>query len=361
MRGYISHGDLSWHAVIGNRPVVDHLIRHIPANNFEVSLLNLVRNLSIEPMNEMQIAHSATIMRHLCVCLVNPTTDAASYAFDILAQVCRYVDITGRKRIENDMWLEDTLSQDKATMKLNLSADLSAATTAEYLIAVWGVFAGVMRALFRDEKELILRALDLLIRLSFVPENKSAFLGCPQEMLERIVQLLCVTYSSTDPSAVYESEGAFGLQKGYGSYLAPAAVGDYEERVDTDIRDVTVDFIVQLCNLGPEMQGNLVAIPEFLPIVRQLVRTKVGRQDIPRLVAGLLNQLSTLQRLHPALALTQLEFVRATCEGHDVIADLTCGGLREIFAVSAWTDTTTLNTGLTTTGYTEGPMLPGNV
>lgn len=341
VRASISHGNLTWQAEIGTVPVVHHLFRQLPANKFELALLNVLRNMSIDPANEMHIAHSATAMRHLCVCLVDPTTDAASHAFDILAQVCRYIDVTGRKRAENDLWLEDTFTHDKSALKLNLNADLAASTTAEYLAAVWGVLACTMRALFREEKEVVLRALDLLIRLAYVPENRSAFLKCPQEMLERVVELLCVTYSSFDPLAVHESEGAAGLQKTHGTYLPPAAAGDFEERLDTDVRDLAIEFFVQLCNLSPDLQASLIAIPETLPILRQLVQTKVGRPEVPRTIGTLLNQLTLKDALHSALALTQLDFVKATCEGSDLAADLACGSLREIFAVPSWTEATT--------------------
>jgi hypothetical protein len=93
--------------------------------------------------------------------------------------------------MENDIWLEDSFDYEPNALKQSVSAEVSVATTAEYIVAVSTAFAilgeymihkwrepylRTAKILFREEKELVHRCLDIFTKLATVSENKAMFL-----------------------------------------------------------------------------------------------------------------------------------------------------------------------------------------
>jgi hypothetical protein len=87
MNGALTKHPLGWETMLDTCPLVRQVCSHMDENAHWLSMLSIIRNMTFETANEIYVAHSATVMRHLCLCLANPVGEAASYAFDILFQV----------------------------------------------------------------------------------------------------------------------------------------------------------------------------------------------------------------------------------------------------------------------------------
>ena len=95
--------------------------RAIDDNTILVYLLTIIKNLSFEIANEIFLAFSPNIMRHL-VSLAHitsasygihgPLTEVSHLVFGALTGISRYIDVTGRRRGVCDMWVEDVIGNE---------------------------------------------------------------------------------------------------------------------------------------------------------------------------------------------------------------------------------------------------------
>jgi hypothetical protein len=117
--------DINWSITdrvrIENYPVFVQISRTIDDNTILLNILTILNNLSYEIANEMFLAFSVTVMRHL-VSLIHistpsgpnsPLTDASRLAFGILFQIAKHIDAPCRRRVQCDLWMEDPIGIEK--------------------------------------------------------------------------------------------------------------------------------------------------------------------------------------------------------------------------------------------------------
>jgi hypothetical protein len=251
------------------------LITTLGGNEMLKVVLNIVRNLAFDISNQVLLAYSMPIMRHI-VCLVvvsstfteQPLPEVCRYACDILLNLGKHIDLTGRKRTSLDLWLTPVKSFAKNKMlEIMCNDNMSNATQAEYQATTFCLLPWISRIVcFSRDREEIIRALDTLGRLASLPENAPYFTRAPDLFYRCLVSMMAVTHTSADPiSGPMEVIRCHRME-------ATSAHGLYMDVTDVEIRDLTIDAVHAICAQSPSIQVRLAQIPHCVPMLIRLVQ-----------------------------------------------------------------------------------------
>ena len=251
------------------------LITTLGGNEMLKVVLNIIRNLAFDISNQVLLAYSMPIMRHI-VCLVvvsstfteQPLPEVCRYAGDVLLNLGKHIDLTGRKRTSLDLWLTPVKSFAKNKMlEIMCNDNMSNTTQAEYQATTFCLLPWISRIVcFSRDREEIIRALDTLGRLASVPENAPYFTRAPDLFYRCLVSMMAVTHTSADPiSGPMEVIRCHRME-------ATSAHGLYMDVTDVEIRDLTIDAVHALCAQSPSIQVRLAQIPHCVPMLIRLVQ-----------------------------------------------------------------------------------------
>lgn len=242
----------------------------------------------MEVANERIMAYHAGVVRHfaalvLIIAEYNIICDVTTCALEILANISRYIDCRGKKRLNSDLYLDNTSSvENKKLMRLFTSKQMSQYTTDRYVGVVVYLFPILMRLLALRNKDVMLRSLEAMQKLGSVASNAEILLDCPSSVFSSFVELLCI---NTVSDSYLLSDDAL---------LIPAAVVHPNEICDVEVRDGVVDVLHALCTSCFELRDRIANVSVALHQLSRLAREKSKSDASHRAIAIL-----GLMAVHP--------------------------------------------------------------
>lgn len=196
-------------------------------------------------------------------------SEAFATALDIILNLSLRVDMSGRRRLQNYAWMEDTVGRtyNRSLLHFRMSYPMSDSSGPMYCRVTTSLLPWIHECLsLNSNRILILKALELLSKLAQVSENSSVLANSPMSFLKCIVDMLCVNVTSLDPlsSNLADSEPS-------NRYRPPAYHGCnfYSELCDLELRDAAVDAMYQMCTSSVLLQIHFASVPHC---VRTLLR-----------------------------------------------------------------------------------------
>lgn len=264
----------------------------IDENNMLLSILNILRNLSMDIPNETQIAESTIIMRHLVALILASGTKAdgtfyecSQLAYEVLFFIIGKIDLNGkrRKESENSAWLEDTLTMDARSrehLKMRLLEDDNQGVNKEYLFITDTVLSYAHYALKRTNNRVqVHKCLELLSKLASVPENAPALALCPKSTLQAVVSLMSASTAATDPFQFIPPSDTMIATEGNQPLLAlqplriPASTCNlFADFVDSETRDLALEVVYAMCANCAELCIALAATPYCMKILLRIMK-----------------------------------------------------------------------------------------
>jgi hypothetical protein len=216
--------------------------------------------------------------------------ECVSYVLDILSNIGRSLDITGRRRRGlREAWLSGQLEGDEAEqMRARCSHHFSVESTFLYCTASYLIFPRLFAFLSSTDREYIVKALDCISRLCHLQENVDLLNDCPESLPRMVVELLCVSNSCIEPAHVVtgrsEYDNALNL-----SSRAQALVGPMVEQSDAGVRDLAVAALYWLVGLSLHWRRAVAAVPRAVELLRRIAmatpRTENSARAVQVLVA----------------------------------------------------------------------------
>ena len=260
----------------------------IEENGLLTLILHLIRNLTFELLNESFISTSTVIMRHL-VSILHITfldggfNDSTSIVVDIMMNIGGRIDLNGKKRNPPTNMLEDMTLQDRKTRSLanlKVSSHYSNNTLLEFRTITYSILAFITASLQQTkDRATLLRGLDLFLKLATVQENSAVFNNCPQSLLDLLVELLCVSYSTVDPLQQVDNDAVIkSMQTPKPLTRMPACVLSFFTDInDNEVRENTLEVMYALCFHSKKLQARLAATPKCITFMYRILETKVNR------------------------------------------------------------------------------------
>lgn len=258
-------------------PYYHHVAKSVDANGILLAVLCLLRNLSFERMNESYIAHSHGMLAHLVSLLLissDGLTECTRYVFDILSNVAKHIDVTAATRCRTNFYLEDCLElKQRNAIKLSVSSDMSIETADDYIFVAHSIMPILLRFIqTTTDRHGITRSLELISKLALVRENYDYFNDCPDELIEVLISLLCVTHSSIEllnPEKEPEKP--------------PPSLGPYGEQADFEVRNGAIEALHALASNVPSLCPRIMDKPHVLRIMQRIIYLSDKRDLSPKM------------------------------------------------------------------------------
>ena len=105
------------------------------------------------------------------------------------------------------------------------------------------------------------------------------FNNCPQEILDLLVELLCVSYSTIDPMQQPENNAIMlSMQSSKPLNKVPACVMSFFTDInDSELRECVLEVMYALCFNSKKLQSRLALTPKCTPMLYRILETKVNR------------------------------------------------------------------------------------
>lgn len=299
----------------------------VDENQMLQSILAILRNLSFEAANLSPIATSSACLKHLVYMLLIPvsapnvSTDVVLLAMDTLAHVASVVDIRGPKRTVNQHrgWLEDCCALHKKNPELlsPQSAPLSVKHFMEHYNVVAALLPAIRRLLRTNNREVLLRALEVLQGLAQMPDNSSVIAQCPGDVLDAIVSMLCVTNTSG------ETVGQDQLTASGADSRPPGCCWMFLDLWDVELRDAALEALAALVS-GGRLVERLSGVTGVFRILKLIVESssRIRTESTARA-----SEILSALLMHPNVSLGSALVVsdlRLTACSDDLSADLVC-------------------------------------
>lgn len=250
----------------------------------------------LQAANEPIIANSLPILSHLVYMLLSsPNNDHAmpecvSYSLDILSNVGRSLDMTGkRRRGLKEAWLCSVLEGDEAEqIRARCSRHYSLESTFLYCTASYLIFPRLFAFLRSNDREYILKALDCIGRLCHLQENVDLLNDCPESYPRLIVELLSVSTSCVEPAQVVTGRAEYDNALNFSS-RPQALVAPMVELSDVAVRDMAVTALYWLVGLSLQWRRAVAAVPRSVELLRRIAvvvpRTESSARAVQVLIA----------------------------------------------------------------------------
>jgi hypothetical protein len=271
------------------------------------------------------------------------TSSLALPALHVLVNLAPYLDVTGQKLLCDKLFLLDAAHEDfplvpspstfgqaadgswgfgslflakrldtKEDVVQDISKEMLLQLTQGYLIRVWSIFPAMARVLVDSTapRLVIMMAVDLLQEFinharvgvvgqvedqeSVIPSARSILVNIPTDVLERLMDLLCIPRLGPDSLEYIDP-----VQNIVVRVTTLKLLMGYDATVDTDVRDRALDVLVPLLELdSPRLAQRLGTKQDERPRNRlydaifPILGTQVGRNEAPLLASQLLRELS---------------------------------------------------------------------
>ena len=365
--------------------------RSLQDNKLMEYVCTILQNLSFEQSNEMIIVYNASVLRHLISLLyVDGSTGKhgemykiIELSYGILSRCARFLDATGARRAEPDLFLVDAIdgkimnTMGVATVPLLSSNDnnpqhayikgdyrllfgeknsnrfkefYGEETTVLVVELIRGLFPLLLHRMHSMNRGTVLFSLELLSRLALSPENEKIFRAAPDSMYKKLVELLYVSTSGTDPfelgSKIHPATDL--LNQGNGAITdiigfngienkkLPACTVPITEMIDLEMRDYALDTLYNLCLLSQEfMCRRMVKIPNCIFYLQKIIETPApatvkSEMNIPQKASSILNFMIADETLHGRLKCLEKDF-NVGAANDSVMADFVSGPTLKLF------------------------------
>jgi hypothetical protein len=150
----------------------------------------------------------------------------------------------------------------------------------DYLSAAEAVISGLYSIVSTcSDKSFVVRTVELIGRIANVGDVVNVvFAKCPDELLELLVELVCVNNTSIDPfSILAQTETTDNTQSTHKSLRVsklPASISPFfTDLIDGDCRDAALEVIANLCAQSTRLQIRFASIPRLVPLLLRIIGT----------------------------------------------------------------------------------------
>jgi hypothetical protein len=130
------------------------------------------------------------------------------------------------------------------------------------------------------DRQATLRALEVTAKICGVRENYDYLVNCPDDFLEALVDLLCVSFTSIEP-----------LHIGKESEKPIPSIGPFNDCLDADIRNCAIEALNALCVNVPPLRSRIARVPHCMRILQRIVQLS-DRRELSSKMPSLLIHLS---------------------------------------------------------------------
>jgi hypothetical protein len=218
----------------------------------------------MQASNEMLIGSSVHVISHIVAvvytCEENMTciSDTANLAIDLTTNIAGKLDLTGRRKQFGNAWMDDNsdTSIKRFFIRNELTQNASEASLRRYQHIMLSFLALLHKFLIQsDNRSLLLRSLDILLRLAQNHDNTIIFNRCPDAFLHTILQLICVNNTVIDPLDNIDIPNFSTSTASTSSRKPPAYSGaSNHEIMDLEIRDAALEVLQALVLSSTNMQ-----------------------------------------------------------------------------------------------------------
>ncbi len=289
--------------------------------------------------NETHVAHSPVYMRHIATVLLAALetsfvagVEASTLAFDILSNVGGRIYFSSKKKTSHSYFLEDVMSLEgrhQAALYRKIQSD----PRQDYCTIVSSLVPILYRIISTRHnlgRTFVLRALEILVKLTTVPENFTLLNKIPPAFIAALVQLLCVSTTQAEPLVSTSSYAAHGDPEGL-HRPPPAVFGPHMsfflDGSDTELRGASLDCLNALCSGSTTLLMRTAQSPGCVELLTKMVTTvdtaTASRVDGHAKATSLLALMFNQPDLYREFMSVRTELILAACRD-DVVADLVC-------------------------------------
>ena len=192
--------------------------------------------------------------------------ESANMSFDILANIAAKIDLYGKKRLQQNNFLDDISllpddDRNKTTLYLRLSNHFSASSSYQYVETTFQLLQLLNYILTNYKyvsRHYVLKSLETLSKLSQVPENISVINNCPSSLLVIIKDLIGLSYHNNINN---ESKNT-NIQ-----IIKKNTTPNKDAVTDIELRDTALDCLFHISFNSSIIQNKIIIIPKFLEIL----------------------------------------------------------------------------------------------
>ena len=214
-----------------------------------------------------------TIYRHLIAIIyttinLNYINDIINYTFDIITSIATRIDLTGKRKQTYSAWMiDETITNNNnikniTKMKLfdnTINISLNSRNLSILLINF------IQISLKQNyNRILIVRSLEILLKLAITIENIIIFNSANIEFYEILIQLLCINNTCCDS---FTNQNDIILLKRPPAYINNHSIDNHN---DIEIRDLIIDLMLTLSQSSQLIQIQFSSINNCIPILFKL-------------------------------------------------------------------------------------------
>jgi hypothetical protein len=223
-------------------------------------------------------------MAHMVFLLLAPVIsdrlmpECVAYAFDILTNIGKTIDLSGRKRrFAKENWNVDTLDDDeeKETLTLRCTAHYSILSSDVYMMASYSLFPRLLHFMQSNNRDYVVKAVECFGQLVQAEENVELLNRCPDYLPKLLIELLCVSLTAVEPALppTLQQNDAAELDARPKGLICP-----FSGQCDIAIRDSTLYSLYMLVCLSQKWRHVVPALPRALEVLRR-ISVAVPRTD----------------------------------------------------------------------------------
>lgn len=250
-------------------------VESLDDNSLLLTCLNVIRNISFEVVNEAHLAHSSKIVTHMVFLLLAPVIpgrfmpECVAYAFDILTNIGKTIDLTGRKRkFHKDSWMVDCIEDDeRELLKARCTSHYSIGSSDVFVVAAHLLFPRLLYFMESTNRDYLSKSIECFSQLVQAEENVEMLNNCPVTLPPLLIEMLHVSITTADPampSSFHQNDSAELSARPYPMMALFADMSDHA------IRDAALYAIYMLVCLSSSWRALIPTVPRALDTLRRI-------------------------------------------------------------------------------------------
>ena len=276
------------------------------------AVLVILRNLSFVAANLRPMAFHPEVLPLLITAmhLDHEHGDLVLNALHTLVHLAPVLDVTGQRLLCDTLFVNNeqgllrlgfgglglAKQLDNDILEVDDDNKLIWEITKAHVQHIWGLFPALRHVLVNPTtpRLVLMMALDFIQELldhqetSNLPNMKQILQELPMEVVQRLVDFLWIP--RLGPDALDYVNPMHNIVSRVSTLKL---LMGYDNTVDTDLRDRSLDVLVPLLNLSDDLVGNMSRFsPRLYDALFPILTTQVGRNDAPMMANSLLKALS---------------------------------------------------------------------
>lgn len=195
--------------------------------------------------------------------------ECVAYAFDILTNIGKTIDLSGRKRkFHKDNWVIDTIEDDdREALKARCTQHYSIQSNDVYMVASYSLFPRLVYFMESTNRDYVYKAIDCFGHLVQAEENVELLNNCPAALPNLLVELLCVSVTTADtalPASCVQNDVAEMNAR------PSPMICSFSDQCDIAIRDLTLYALYMLVCLSTKWRHLVPTLPRSLDVLRRI-------------------------------------------------------------------------------------------